>query len=110
MFLLVSRDWQRRTCDCGVMRLKGSHFVRLASSHLFLANHQYFLSERKVMRKREKRTERRRGLGNLPNLEIHVGAHGMMFSVNRQIFGDEKFGVCGVDGRAQRWRWWIRIK
>src|SRR5216684_5488695 len=96
MFLLVSRDWQRRTCDC-VMRFKGNHFVRLASSHLFLANHQYFLSKRKMTRKREKRTERRRGLGNLSNLEIDVGAHGMMFSVNRQIYGDKKFGVCGVD-------------
>ena len=37
----------------------------------------------------------------MSNLEIDVGAHGMMFSVDRQVYGDEKFGVRGVEGTAQ---------
>ena len=45
------------------------------------------------MRKREKRTDGRCGLGNLSNLEIDVRAHGMRSSVNRQVYGDEKFSV-----------------
>ncbi len=60
------------------------------------------------MRKREKRTDTWYGLGNLSNLGIDVRAHGKRSSSNCQIYGDEKFGVGGVDGSAERWRWWRR--
>ena len=63
------------------------------------------------MRKREKRTDTRCGLGDLSNLEIDVRVHDVRSSGNRQIYGDEKFGV-GVDGMAQtqRRRWWLRVR
>jgi len=39
------------------------------------------------MRKREKRTDRECGLGNLSNLEIDVRAHGLGSSGSRQYTG-----------------------
>ncbi len=54
------------------------------------------------MIRREKRTDTWFGLGILSTFEIEVRAHGIRSSGNRQIYGDEKFGVGGVDGTGER--------
>ena len=52
----------------------------------------------------EKRTDTRRGLGNLTSLEIDVRVH----DVEIVKYEGEKFRVRGGGGIAQKWRKWIR--